>query len=99
VQESEHTRHAITHYRVVESNGRFSLVELTLITGRRHQIRVQMKEAGCPVIGDEKYGAKTNPAGRLGLHSCFLSVTHPRTGARLTLQSPLPPVLAAVMKR
>lgn len=97
VAESEHTRHAMTEYKVLKANARFALVELTLITGRRHQIRVQMKEIGCPVIGDEKYGAKTNPAGRLGLHSCFLRLPHPVTGAVMTFESPLPASLAKVV--
>ena len=84
------TRHAITHYRVLARNKRLSLVELTLETGRRHQIRVQLSSIGCPIIGDEKYGAKTDPAGRLGLHSCFLRFTHPTTGQELRFTSPLP---------
>lgn len=97
VKESEHTRHAITHYKVLKSDNRFSLVELTLVTGRRHQIRVQMKEIGCPVIGDEKYGAKTNPAGRLGLHSCFLRLPHPVTGKTMEFEAPLPATLSKVV--
>ncbi len=60
------TRHAVTHYRVLKRNKGRTLVELTLETGRRHQIRVHLADAGCPVIGDTKYGAKTNPAKRLG---------------------------------
>ena len=98
VPESEHTRHAITHYKVLKRGDRFSLLELTLGTGRRHQIRVQMKEVGCPVAGDEKYGAKTNPAGRLCLHSCHLKIHHPVTGEVMTFESPLPASLSAVVK-
>lgn len=98
VSESEYTRHAITHYRVIKRTDRFSLLELTLVTGRRHQIRVQMKEIGCPVVGDEKYGSKTNPAGRLALHSCHLRIHHPVTEEVMTFDSPLPASLSAVMK-
>jgi 23S rRNA pseudouridine1911/1915/1917 synthase len=91
---TENTRHAVTHYRVLgEGNGR-SLVELTLETGRRHQIRVQLADAGCPIIGDEKYAARTNPAKRLGLHSCHLRFAHPATGKELVFSSPLPKELA-----
>jgi 23S rRNA pseudouridine1911/1915/1917 synthase len=87
---SDTTRHAVTHYRVLaEKNGR-SLVELTLETGRRHQIRVQLADAGCPIIGDKKYAAKTDPARRLGLHSCHMRFTHPETGKELAFSSPLP---------
>ena len=90
---SERTRHAVTHYRVLKTGPQRSLVELTLETGRRHQIRVQLAHAGCPVVGDEKYGAKTNPAGRLGLHACFLRFRHPITGDELRFTSPLPKAL------
>jgi 23S rRNA pseudouridine1911/1915/1917 synthase len=94
---SERTRHAVTHYRVLKSSPHRSLVELTLGTGRRHQIRVQLAHAGCPVVGDEKYGAKTNPAGRLALHSCFLRFHHPVTGEDLRFTSPLPKPLARLI--
>jgi 23S rRNA pseudouridine1911/1915/1917 synthase len=92
---SEHTRHAITHYTVLAENSRGSLVQLRLETGRRHQIRVQLAAEGCPIIGDEKYEAKTNPASRLGLHATFLKFPHPVTGATLQFISPMPKDLAA----
>jgi len=94
---SAQTRHAVTHYRVIKAGPQRSLVELTLETGRRHQIRVQLAHAGCPVVGDEKYGAKTNPAGRLGLHACFLRFRHPVTGDELRFTSPLPKPLARLI--
>ncbi|CAN5827711.1 RluA family pseudouridine synthase [soil metagenome] len=88
------TRHAVTHYRVIKRGPLLSLVELTLETGRRHQIRVQLASVHCPIIGDEKYGAQTNPAKRLGLHSCFLRFSHPQTCRELSFTSPLPKALA-----
>jgi len=94
---SDRTRHAVTHYRVLKTSPHRSLVELTLETGRRHQIRVQLAEAGCPIVGDEKYGAKTDPAGRLGLHACFLRFLHPVTGKELRFTSPLPKALARLV--
>lgn len=94
---SERTRHAITRYRILKTPPQRSLVELTLETGRRHQIRVQLAHAGCPVVGDEKYGAKSDPAGRLGLHACFLRFRHPVTGAELRFTSPLPKPLARLV--
>ncbi|NBT89932.1 MAG: RluA family pseudouridine synthase [Verrucomicrobia bacterium] len=94
---SERTRHAITRYRILKTSPQRSLVELTLETGRRHQIRVQLAHAGCPVVGDEKYGAKSDPAGRLGLHACFLRFRHPVTGAELRFTSPLPKPLARLV--
>lgn len=94
---SHRTRHALTHYRVLKISPCLSLVELTLETGRRHQIRVQLAHAGCPIVGDEKYEAKTDPAGRLGLHACFLRFRHPATGKELHFTSPLPKALTRLV--
>jgi 23S rRNA pseudouridine1911/1915/1917 synthase len=99
VRRNANTRHAVTHYRVLAQDPRRSLVELTLETGRRHQIRVQLAEAGCPILGDKKYGARTNPAHRLALHSCALQFPHPRTGKNLRFTSPLPKELARQITR
>lgn len=88
------TRHATTHYEVLKRKARLSLLQLRLVTGRRHQIRVQLAEIGCPIIGDDKYAARTDPAKRLGLHACLLKFRHPITGKELEFQSPLPPELA-----
>jgi 23S rRNA pseudouridine1911/1915/1917 synthase len=84
------TRHAVTHYRVLARREWRTLVGLTLETGRRHQIRVHLADAGCPIIGDKKYGAKSDPAKRLGLHACALRFPHPVTGEELSFESPLP---------
>ncbi len=91
------TRHAVTHYRELARRPGRSLVELTLETGRRHQIRVHLADAGCPVVGDEKYGARTDPARRLGLHACALKFAHPVTGKALAFASPLPANLARLV--
>lgn len=88
--ESPMTRHAITHFRVTKKGEKTTLVELTLETGRRHQIRVQLAEAGCPIVGDKKYGATTNPIKRIALHATSLRFTHPITGEAMSFQSPLP---------
>jgi 23S rRNA pseudouridine1911/1915/1917 synthase len=81
---------AITHYRVVRRNGDKSLLELTLETGRKNQVRVQLAALGLPIIGDRKYGARTDPAGRLALHSCELKFRHPVSGAPMEFHSGLP---------
>jgi 23S rRNA pseudouridine1911/1915/1917 synthase len=94
---SERTRHAVTYYRVVAVKSPRSLVGLRLATGRRHQIRVHLHDAGCPIIGDKKYGAETNPAGRLGLHACSLRFEHPTTGEEMRFRSPLPHELARLV--
>ena len=97
VPRSAITRHAATHFRVLKRNRGRTLVELTLETGRRHQIRVHLADAGCPVIGDTKYGAKTNPAKRLGLHAWSLRFPHPVTHEELHFESPLPAELARLV--
>jgi 23S rRNA pseudouridine1911/1915/1917 synthase len=97
VPRRDDTRHAVTHYKVLKEGKGRSLVELTLETGRRHQIRVHLRDAGCPIVGDEKYGAKSNPARRLGLHSCFLKVAHPVTEKEMRFDSRLPVELARLV--
>jgi 23S rRNA pseudouridine1911/1915/1917 synthase len=83
-------RHATTHYRVTKKGKTTTLVELTLETGRRHQIRVQLAEAGCPIVGDKKYGAETNPIKRIALHATTLRFIHPVTQKEMRFDSPLP---------
>jgi 23S rRNA pseudouridine1911/1915/1917 synthase len=79
---------ARTHYRLLSSDKQYSLLELELETGRRHQIRVQLAAIGCPVAGDERYGARSNPRGRLCLHACLLELKHPFEEKILILESP-----------
>lgn len=83
-------RLAITHYKLLKKNDKYSLLEMTLETGRRHQIRVHLASAGCPIVGDDKYGTKDNPIRRLALHACLLSFPHPETGELMKFQSTLP---------
>jgi 23S rRNA pseudouridine1911/1915/1917 synthase len=89
---------AITHYRVLHARGDRALLELTLETGRRNQIRVQLAALGHPVAGDRKYGAKTDPARRLALHACELRFRHPLSDAPMEFHSALPPRLNALIK-
>lgn len=83
-------KHAVTHYRTIETKGAFSMLEVTLETGRKNQIRAHLSEAGHPVAGDKMYGAKTNPLGRLGLHAKLLGFDHPTTGKHLVFTAALP---------
>ena len=88
---------AITHYRVVRKGRRNSLIELTLETGRKNQIRVQIAGLGHPIVGDRKYGATTDPARRLALHSCELTFRHPISGTSMEFHSPMPsPLMKAL---
>ena len=83
---------AVTHYRTVEVKAPYSMLEVTLETGRKNQIRAHLSEAGHPVVGDQFYGATTNPLDRLGLHAKLLGFTHPTTGKRLSFTAPIPHV-------
>lgn len=93
----ERTRHAVTHYRVIKRSATRALIEVTPETGRRNQIRVHLADAKCPIVGDHKYEAQTNPARRLGLHASSLQFIHPLTGGILRFDSPLPQVLARLL--
>jgi 23S rRNA pseudouridine1911/1915/1917 synthase len=67
-----------------------SLLEVTLETGRKHQIRLQLAEHGHPVLGDLKYGSHRRFANGIALHARWLAITHPTTGERLEFEAPLP---------
>ena len=94
---SKRTREAVTRYRVVKRTAARALVELTPTTGRRNQLRVHLSEAGCPIVGDGKYGARTNPARRLGLHAGGLQFRHPETEELRRFDSALPDDLARLL--
>ncbi len=73
-------KHAVTHFRVLERFGDFTLVECRLETGRTHQIRVHMKYIGYPLVGDPKYGPKkTMDIGGQALHAEVIGFVHPKT--------------------
>ena len=93
----EDAKTAVTHYRVLRCTKIYAHVELTLQTGRKNQIRVQLAEAGHPIVGDDKYGAKTDPVRRLALHACELRFRHPLTGEALEFNNPLPTKLRALI--
>jgi 23S rRNA pseudouridine1911/1915/1917 synthase len=95
-------RPATTGYRVRERFDGWTLLELDLVTGRTHQIRVHLAAIGHPVAGDPLYGTGTSrrgPAGldRLFLHAWRLELTSPSTGRLIRAESPLPPALEAVV--
>lgn len=81
---------AITRWKLIQAGGRYSLVELWLETGRKHQIRAQLSQAGCPIAGDSRYGARSDPAGRLCLHATVLGLEHPFSRERFSFESPYP---------
>ena len=85
-------RLAVTHYKVIQTRGRYALVDVEIFTGKKNQIRVHMSEMGCPIAGDMKYGAETNPVRRLMLHNYRLSFIHPVTGELMRFTLPTPSV-------
>ena len=84
-------KRAVTHYRVLQRCGSFSLVELQLETGRTHQIRVHMAHIGHPLLGDDLYGGSRSLIGRQALHACKVEFDHPFSGEHIAVESPLPP--------
>ena len=88
---------ARTHYQTEWTNRRHSLLHLRLETGRTHQIRVHLAHLGHPLLGDDLYGGSTDLIPRHTLHSAQLTLTHPRTGERLSVTSPLPNDMARIL--
>ena len=81
-------REAVLEYRIVKTAGKMSLAEITLHTGRTHQIRVQFASRKHPLAGDGKYGSRVK--GSIALQSCGLQFLHPETGKPMAFTLPLP---------
>ena len=105
-------RPAVTHYRVLERFRAHTYLSVKLETGRTHQIRLHLSHIKYPIVGDPKYGGRFGlPRGatqalieslrgfkRQALHAATLGFDHPRSGKRLTLQSPVPPDFAQLLE-
>ena len=89
---------ARTDYEVLETRGGASLLRLRLFTGRTHQIRVHLSAIGCPVWGDRVYGKPAPDIARPALHSAYLRLIQPITGAEIRLEAPLPEDMEALWK-
>ncbi|KLU65660.1 ribosomal large subunit pseudouridine synthase D [Desulfosporosinus acididurans] len=89
---------AITNYQVINETQDYSLLNIQLETGRKNQIRVHMKELGHSVVGDTKYGARTNPLKRLGLHAHKLEFRHPFANQLLCFETEVPENFKALIK-
>ena len=84
-------RDALTEWTVLKEFPDRTLLDVHIVTGRTHQIRVHMRSIGHPVLGDPIYGTRNMPkASRLMLHACSLAFTHPVTGERMTFTAPCP---------
>lgn len=95
------SRHAVTHYKVLERFGRFTYIEALLETGRTHQIRVHMAHIRHPLLGDELYGPVKNRLGasRQMLHAGILGFIHPSSGEYIEFESPLPEDFTRVLNK
>lgn len=89
---------AITHYKVLMDNAKYSLLEIHLETGRKNQIRVHMKDIGHSIAGDHKYGATANPIGRLALHASVLAFRHPVTNEVMRFETEVPKKFSRLFK-
>jgi len=85
---------AQSDYRVLTKTAAMALVEVTLITGRKNQIRVHFADKGNPIVGDRKYGQKKDPVKRLMLHALSIQFPHPHNGRPVQCIAPPPPLFA-----
>ena len=88
---------AVTHYRVLTEKNGYALISLVLETGRTHQIRIHLKHAGHPLIGDYLYNPDYAVISRQALHSHRLSFPHPMTGEPMEFIAPLPEDMARIL--
>lgn len=93
-------KNAVTHFNVLETFDKYTLVECVLETGRTHQIRVHMKHIGFPLVGDPKYGPKkTMDIGGQALHAGVLGFEHPVTGEYIERTAPLPEYFEELLRK
>lgn len=88
---------AITHYKTMAVNGDYSLLDVSIDTGRKNQIRVQLGHTGHYVAGDDKYGEPSDPLKRLCLHAYELDLINPKTGKLMKFHAPLPDEFKTLM--
>lgn len=89
---------AVTRYRTLSQRNGFSLMECQLDTGRKNQIRVHMKQLGCPISGDKRYGGHTSPIHRMALHAQTLNFAHPVTRRLMQFSTPIPAAFLSLVK-
>lgn len=97
----KNSRHAITHYTVLERFGQFTYIEARLETGRTHQIRVHMKHIGHPLLGDRIYGPKSQPFNLEGqmLHARVLGFVHPSSKTYMEFEAPIPKYFMGIVEK
>lgn len=93
-------QNAVTHYKVKERLGKYTVLELELETGRTHQIRVHMSHIGHPLLGDWLYGEENHDLfDRQALHSCYIELIHPISGKKITFNSKMPQDMLNFVKK
>lgn len=97
--DTEKGKLAKTGYKVTKESKYYSLLEIDLFTGRKHQIRVHLSEHGHAVVGDKVYGENDKGVNRLSLHSFSLSITHPFTKKTMTFETKFPDYFKSLMNR
>ncbi len=80
------SKFAKTEYRFIRDEKKYSLLEITLHTGRKNQIRVHLSGIGCPIAGDRKYGAEANPVRQIRLAAYYMEFIHPITGKKTDIK-------------
>src|SRR5690606_33929759 len=96
------SKHAVTHFHVLEHFGDFTMLEAALETGRTHQIRVHMKFIGHPLVGDPMYGRekdRTRFIDGQALHARVLGFVHPVSGQYMEFEAPLPDDMQMLLAR
>ncbi len=88
---------ARTSYKVLGRNRSLALLDVSLHSGRKHQIRVHLADNGLPIVGDKKYGDKKSSAKRLGLHAKSLAFKHPGTGEACVFETRVPHFFARLL--
>lgn len=92
-------REAFTQYQVIKNMGNYTLLDVTIKTGRTHQIRVHFSAIGFPVVGDEVYGRMSPILNRQFVHACYLGFRLPSSGEYMELHSDLPVDLEEALER
>ena len=90
---------AITKYKPIISKKEYSLLNIEILTGRKNQIRVHMKDINHPIVGDKKYGSTKNPIRRICLHANYLKFKHPITNKEIELKSNYPTIFDRLINK
>lgn len=99
ITSKENGKKAITHYKVIKTQKRYSMLEVYLDTGRKNQIRVHLSSLKNPIVGDQKYGSTSNPIKRLGLHAHEFMFIHPITHKEMRFVSKTPESFNKLFKK